>query len=278
MRKLNNFIFFLIFIFVTNLFSQDNGDTIDWVTGKIYSSISVKVKNDYNVVHNRTKETNNAREKAKLNYYSILKNINIYESISVLEFIEKDGIRNRDLFTLIDNAKLKKIEYPDLNTIKVTYFIDIYGANSLMSILMNEKDFYTEDLKSYMDFNYETNYTGVIIDARGELLSFDGHKVKIKPSIFVTIKDSEGKIVFNQFNVLPNVMKERGMVRFSYDITENLEERVGKLPLKTIAFGTGDKSGSVIVVSKENAKKMLSSEITRDAIKNGKIAIIIDKK
>ena len=145
-----------------------------------------------------------------------------------------------------------------------------------MTILMNETDFYTENLKSYTDYNYQTNYTGIIIDARGELTSFDGHKVKIKPSIFITIKDSDGKVVFNQYNVLASVMKERGMVRFSYDINEDLSDRVGKHPLKAIAMGTGDKNGSVIVVSNEVARKMLSAQITRDGIKNGNIAIIID--
>ena len=277
MHRKNSIFIIILFVFTITLNSEENGQNIDWVTGKIYSSIAINVKNDYNVVHNRTKETENAREKAKLNYYSILKNINIYESVSVLEFIEKDGIRNRNLFTLIDNAKLSKIEYPDLNTIKVTYFIDIYGNNSLMDILMNEEDFYTEDLKSYIGYNYETNYTGVIIDARGELTSFDGYNVKIKPSIFVTVKDSEGKIVFNQYNVLASVMKQRGMVRYSYAIGENLTERVGKMPLKIIAYGTGDKSGSVIVVSKEDAKRMVSSDITKNGIKNGMIAIVIDK-
>ncbi|HPO50541.1 MAG TPA: hypothetical protein PLO89_09475, partial [Spirochaetota bacterium] len=239
MRRKNSFLLLFVVVISFQLFSDENEQDIDWVTGKIYSSISVTVKNDYNVVHNRKKETEKAREKAKLNYYSILKNINIYESISVLEFIEKDGIRNRDLFTLIDNAELSKIEYPNLNTVKVTYFINIYGRNSLMEILMNEKDFYTEELKSYIGFNYQTNYTGVIIDARGDLESFDGRAVKIKPSVFVTIKDAEGKIVFNQYNVLASVMKEKGMVRYSYDIKEDLSSRVGEKPLKIIAYGTG---------------------------------------
>lgn len=279
MLKLNN-LFLLCFLFIPFFsFSQNKsgGDSIDWVNGKIYSSISVKVKNNYDVAHNRLKEIENAREKAKLNYYSILKKINIYESISVLEFIEKDGIKNRDLFTLIDNAKLSKIDYPDLNTITVSYSINIYGEDSLMGILMNEEDFYTEELKSYMGYNYKTNYTGIIIDARGKLTSFDGYEVKVKPSIFVTVKDSEGKTVFNQYNVAAGVMKNSGMIRYSYDINEDLSERVGKTPLKLIAFGTGDKSGSIIVVTLEDAKKMVASDITKDGIRNGRVAIIINK-
>ena len=142
------------------VFSQEK-ENIDWINGKIYSSIFVYVKNDYDFAHNRLKEIDIAREKAKVNYYSILKKINLSESTPVLDYIENTGNKNRDLFSLIDNARLNKIEYPNINTIKVTYYINIYGENSLMSIVMNERDFFTEDLKGYMGFIYETNYTSV---------------------------------------------------------------------------------------------------------------------
>ena len=115
-----------------------------------------------------------------------------------------------------------------------------------------------------------------IIDARGTLVSYDGHEVSVKPSLFVTIKDSEGRLVFNQNNVYPEIIKNKGMVRYSYDIMEDQRSRVGSSPLKIVAYGTGDRSGSHIVVSELDAKRMLASETTRNAIKNGKVVIIID--
>jgi hypothetical protein len=274
MNKAGLLIFFILFL---NPLFGDSFSKIDWINGKIYSSIKIRVKNDEYFASNRLTEIEMAREKAKLNYYSILKEINIYESISVLDYIENTGIKSRDLFTLIDQSFLKMIDYPDLNSIMVTYYINIYGDRSLISILMSEREAFTEDLKSYMDYTYKTDYSGVIIDARGRLNSFDGNTVKVKPCIFITVKDNEGQMVFNQYNVYPENIKNKGMVRYSYDIHEDLSDRVGKKPHRIVAYGTGDRSGSILVISLLDAKKILSSEKTRDAIKNGNIAVIIDR-
>ncbi len=277
MRK-GIFIFLLIITLFSYSIENNNKEKdyyIDWADGKIYSSITIHINNDYNFVHNRLKEIEKAKDLAKINYYLILKNINISESKSVLTFFEETN-KNSELFSLIDNAFLQKIEYPSPNTIRLLYYIKIYGENSLISKMMNEKDFYTEELRSYKGNIYKTNYTGIIIDARGTLNSFDGYEVKVKPSIFITVLDNDGRLIFNQYNIYAKVLKEIGMVRYSYNIREKIEDRVGNNPLKIVAFGTGDRNGSVIVISENDAKILLSSRETRDAIKNGKIVIIID--
>jgi|GEM_PF-1164920 len=249
---------------------------IDWIDGRIYSSAYVYAKNDYNFANNRLEGINIAYEKAKINFYKALKRINIYESLSVLNYFEERPDKNRELFTLIDKATLYRVEYPDVNTIKLTYYIDIFGDNSLMSIMMSERDIYTEDLTSFMGYNFETNYTGIIIDARGVLTSFDGYSVKVRPSMFIVVKDMEGRTVFDKNNVYPDIIRKKGMVRYSYNINEDQTERVGNKPLKIVACGTGDRSGSHIVITELDAKRMLSSEKTREAIKSGNIVIIID--
>lgn len=249
---------------------------IDWIYGRIYSFAFVYSKNDYNYANNTLEGINVAHEKAKINFYKAFDRINIYESLSVLSYFDTRPDKNRELFSLIDKAILYKVEYPDIDTIKLTYYIDIYGDNSLMGIMMSERDIFTENLTSYMGFSYETNYTGVIIDARGELTSYEGYKVKVKPSLFVVINDNEGRLVFDKNNIYPNVIRKKGMVRYTYNISENQKERVGDNPLRIVASGTGDRSGSYIVVTVIDAKRMLSSEKTRKAIQNGNIVIVID--
>jgi hypothetical protein len=249
---------------------------IDWINGKIFSTVTFTFKNDYNFAHNKMKEIESAREKAKINYYGILKNINVYESTSVLDYIESSPEKNDNLFKLLDNAGLSKIEYPKFNTVKLTYYIEIYGKNSLINILMPDEATYTDELKNYTDFHFNADYTGVIIDARGTLDSFDGNKVKVKPCIFVTIKDDSGKSVITKNNVLPEVILDRGMVRYSYDIKQNQEARVGEKPLRIVAYGAGDRAGGIIVISQLDAQKILSSEKTRNSVKNGNMVIVIN--
>ncbi len=262
---------------IIKIFDSLENYKIDWETGKIYGSSFSYSMNNYDFANNSLKAINIAHEDAKKSLYKSLKNINIYESISVLNYFEERGEKNRELYSLIDRATLYKVDYPDVNTVQVTYFIDIYGDNSLMSILMSERDMFVEDLKGYMGFNYITNYTGIIIDARDELTSFDGYKVKVKPAIFVVIKDDEDRLVFDKENILPEVIKNKGMIKYSYNINGDHNERVGDNPLKIVACGVGDKSGSYIIITVIDAKRMLSSEVTRNAIQNGKIVIIINQ-
>ena len=83
-------------------------------------------------------------------------------------------------------------------------------------------------------------------------------------------------MVFNKNNVYPKAIKEKGMVIYTYDINEEHIDRVGKNPIRIVASGTGDRAGSVIVITEIDAKRMLSSKTTRDAIQNGNIVIIVD--
>lgn len=276
--KKNLYLFFCMFLFFS--YSIENNKErnyyIDWNTGKIYSSITIHINNDYNFVHNRLIEIEKAKDLAKINYYLILKNINVSESKSVLSFFEENN-KNSELFLLIDNAFLQKIEYLSPDRIKLLYYIKIYGENSLISKMMDEKDFYTEELKNYKGVNYKTNYTGILIDARGILTSFYGYNVKVKPSIFITVLDNEGRLVFNQYNLYAKVLKEKGMIRYLHSINEDVSDRVGNNPFRIVAFGTGDRNGNVLVISENDAKILLSSKETREAIQNGRIAIIIDE-
>ncbi len=268
------------FIFVVSFIFSGTPPQIDWKKGKIFSIVTTSVPLNYKYADNRLSMIESAKEKAKVNYYRILQKINInHESANLLEYIESSPDINRRLYSLFEKASLYTMQYPDLNTIRLIYFINLYGKNdSIMSLIMDEEDHYTEDLKQYMGYNYQTDYTGLVIDARGVLKSFSGRDVKIKPSIFVTVRDSDGNVVFSRYNILPDVIRESGMVRYSNNVNEDITDRVGKNPFRIVAYGAGDYSGSTIVISTADAKKLLSSSNTRDSVKNGKIGIIIDNQ
>ena len=280
--KCKNILLSIVFIIFTSflLYSIEgkkagNLSEIDWVNGRIYSSMVIKVKNDYNFANNSMEQIDNVKEKTRINFYSILKKINVYESFSVIDFVNDNNLNN-ELTNLIDNSKLYKMEYPDLNTIRITYSISLCGENSLYSMLMFDREDFTNEIKGYIDYNYNTDYTGLIIDARGELSTFEGEVAKVKPALFLSVKDSEGKLVFDRYNIDPNIIKNKGMIKYTTNINENFTDRVGKNPLKITAYGIGDKTGSIIVISEIDAKKILSTAKTRNSIKSGSIIVIVD--
>jgi hypothetical protein len=268
----------LIFSVLFLIFSvyAENNYKIDWVSGKIFSTVSLTSKSDYNFADKKIAGIEKINDETKTGFYKALKNLNVFGTESVLDYFEKDAEKNRELHTLIDNAKLFKLEYPGFNSIRLTYSINIYGEDSLMGLISNGSN-YAEELKSYMDYPFHADYTGLIIDARGELTTFNGAKVKVLPSLFMTIKDSEGRILFDKDNILPEAIKKNGMARYSYDIREDLSSRVGTNPFRVVACGAGDRTGSVVVVSESDAKKILSSELLKNAIQHGNIAFIINQ-
>ena len=250
---------------------------IDWSKGKIYSVISVRTEYNYNFPHNRLLQTEAAREKAKVNYFRILSDINISQSVPLMDYISENPVRDSALLTLIDEANLESIEYPDLSTVRLSYSINLYGDNSVANIIMAQEGFYTEELHQYEGFHFKSDYSGIIIDARGVLKSFGGHDVTVQPSMFVSVIDDDGHQVFNQYNVDANVIRRQGMVQYSYNINGDLTDRIGSNPYRMVAYGTGDDVGSVLVITTPDAKRILASSATRDSIRNGRVAIIIDR-
>ncbi|MCH5149834.1 MAG: hypothetical protein J1G30_04125 [Spirochaetales bacterium] len=381
-------------VFTSFFVFASNNYRVDWSDGKVYSSAFFTLDRNYNYPAQHLLLQEEAKNQAEVNFYRVFKNIEVSDNgQNLYEYIDSMGERKALLFSLLNTAHLHKLEYPLADyDIKVTYSIQLYGReNSIMNILLNDRSQYTQELPAYIGENYENNYTGIVIDARGDLTSFSGEKVKILPSLFLTVRDADGDVVFNRYNVRPDVLLEHGMVRYSYDIkdsenspdgayteisercvegllinlndlstdlqrrieglvislskgviskekarfaladalaselsaksektgilVENLEvslpaytnefsigqgklllrgggslknlvllkrdlkrteKRAGNNPLRIVAYGAGSKSGSVIVISKKNAREILASSSTRKAIADGKIEVIID--
>ena len=109
--------------FLANAFNEQS--YIDWSKGKIYSVISVRTEYNYNFPHNRLLQTEAAREKAKVNYFRILSDINISQSMPLMDYISENPDQDSALLTLIDEANLESIEYPDLSTVRLSYSINL---------------------------------------------------------------------------------------------------------------------------------------------------------
>lgn len=388
------FVMYCLF-FMSVFFSfASNNYRVDWADGKVYSSAFFALDRNYSYPSQHLLLQEEAKNQAEINFYRVFKSIEVSDNgQNLYEYMDAMGERKALLFSLLNKAHLHKLEYPLADhDIKVTYSIQLYGReNSIMNILLGDRSQYTQELPAYIGETYENNYTGIVIDARGDLTSFSGDKVKILPSLFLTVRDADGEVVFNRYNVRPDVLLERGMVKYSYDIkdsesnptgaytqvsersidgilidlnnlsaelqsridgivvagnkggiskekarftlasaltselsaknvktgnlVENLEailsaytsefsvgrgklllkggeslkslvmlkkdlkrteKRAGNNPLRIVAYGAGSKSGSVIVISKKNAREILAASSTRKAIADGKIEVVID--
>ena len=215
--------FVLCNLFFTSIFSlfASNNYRVDWADGKVYSSAVFTLGRDYTYPAQHLLLQEEAKNQAEINFYRVFKSIEVSDNgQNLYDYMESMGERKALLFSLLNKAHLHKLEYPLGNQdIKVTYSIQLYGReNSIMNILLGDRSQYTQELPAFIGETYENDYTGIVIDARGELTSFSGEKVKISPSLFLTVRDANGDVVFNRYNVRPDVLLERGMVKYSYDI------------------------------------------------------------
>ena len=218
--------FVLCNLFFTSIFSlfASNNYRVDWADGKVYSSAVFTLGRDYNYSAQHLLLQEEAKNQAEINFYRVFKSIEVSDNgQNLYDYMDSMGERKALLFSLLNKAHLHKLEYPLGNRdIKVTYSIQLYGReNSIMNILLGDRSQYTQELPAFIGETYENDYTGIVIDARGELSSFSGEKVKILPSLFLTVRDANGDVVFNRYNVRPDVLLERGMVKYSYDIKDS---------------------------------------------------------
>ena len=218
--------FVLCIVFFTSIISvfASNNYRVDWADGTIYSSAVFTLGRDYTYPAQYLLLQEEAKNQAEINFYRVFKSIEVSDNgQNLYDYMDSMGERKALLFSLLNKAHLHKLEYPLGNRdIKVTYSIQLYGReNSIMNILLGDRSQYTQELPAFIGETYENDYTGIVIDARGELTSFSGEKVKISPSLFLTVRDANGDVVFNRYNVRPDVLLERGMVKYSYDIKDS---------------------------------------------------------
>lgn len=112
-------------------------------------------------------------------------------------------------------------------------------------------------------------YTGLLIDARG---------IDFIPSFYPQIVSETGKIIYSVEYALPFYVKKNGLVKYSYEaFTSSLISTVGLNPIRIIPVGVKYGDPTTIVISEEDALKILASPSLFKWIKECKVGIIISK-
>lgn len=123
-------------------------------------------------------------------------------------------------------------------------------------------------------------YTGIIIDARGELdVQGEFTKDEIMPCFFPKIWDEDMNLIYERNTQDPEIGKKEGLVH--YDWTENesvYAQRIGLDPLYINARKVFGRFRTDPVISKRDALKILCIPENVELLKQGKIVILLDKK
>jgi len=129
---------------------------------------------------------------------------------------------------------------------------------------------YTFPGKEFPDISGDTiptEYTGLIIDARG---------LGLKPMLLPSLYDDTGREIFGRQYINSPRAVEKGTVAYCYNEDDAMRHaKSGYRPFFTIATKT--KNGCP-VLSSEDAKKIYSSPVTRKNLKNCNVIIILNRE
>ncbi|MDR0784348.1 MAG: polymerase [Treponema sp.] len=129
-------------------------------------------------------------------------------------------------------------------------------------------------------------YTGIVILAEGELpVHGRNTSALVQPCLFPKIWDSEMNLFYDKSMTVPrSVMSVRYapsaavLMDTPSGLEESLESFVGKKPLRIMAVGVFGVSPTDVVISREDALLILSSEANRKLLQEARIVFALNEK
>ncbi|MDR2701758.1 MAG: polymerase [Spirochaetaceae bacterium] len=133
------------------------------------------------------------------------------------------------------------------------------------------------------------DYTGIVIIADESLPVHGRYSSALAvPCLFPKIWDSEMNLLYGRDVIDPQLGKETAVVRYvsresimravPSALDDDLITRVGENPLRIMARGIFGASPTDPVIDREDALLILSTENNRRLLREGRIAIVLDKK
>lgn len=131
-----------------------------------------------------------------------------------------------------------------------------------------------------IDYIASKEYTGIVIDARGELpIHGEFTTSEVYPCLFPRIWTDEMDLLYERNMVQADIAKKSGIVKYSSsEFTEDYSDRVGKSPLWITAKKVYGINRCDPIISYEDYLRIASVKKNTELLKNGKVVILLDKK
>ena len=191
--------------------------------------------------------------------------LDAFSSASKLLKLEPD--RNEPIYDYILNEKKFAVQYTD-STVVFRTQIPFYGKKGLASLLVDAGSD-TGNFPEHEGYVLSTNFTGVVIDARGL-----GREPAFAPRIF----DEDHREVYSIALMTEESFQKWGAVQYTNDpCYTGFEERVGEKPARFVALINDKLINTDISLSNDDVKILLQNKETKHNLAMGRVIIIIDK-
>jgi hypothetical protein len=160
----------------------------------------------------------------------------------------------------------------DMRSFRAVYELPLEAA---MALYIRHSTAMTLDAP--MEYRATKPYTGIVIFAKGKLpIHGEGVEDRLSPCLFPRIYDENMSLLVDKNRVDPEALKAWGEVGYATGLNSGAESRVGTSPLKIVAQGYFGTNRSDILISRDNALKILGLPENRSLIAAGKILVILD--
>ncbi len=121
-------------------------------------------------------------------------------------------------------------------------------------------------------------YTGVVIYAAGEYPVQGEHvDARLVPALFPRIYDETMSLVLERNMMDPAAIRRWGLVAYASDLSDpSLESRVGDDPLRIMAYRVFGTNRTDIVITEEDALKILNLADNRALLREGRVVVVLD--
>ena len=132
-------------------------------------------------------------------------------------------------------------------------------------------------LPAPMGYSPSRAYTGILIYAQGEL-PVRGERVSapLRPCLFPRIYDEGMRTILDRDRVDPAVLVGDGPLGYARAVTSAAEGRVGDDPLRIMAKAVFGVNRTDLVLSVEDADRILSRPENRDLVRRGHVLVVLD--
>ena len=277
MKKLYIITAFLI-ICVGSAFTipkKQNHAKIDWISGKALSMAEANLEiSDEGEVrdassgeavslnHARLLSYKKAKESAMENMMSVLKTVRVDSDNYLSDIIEKNEFSQSKIYDVIA-SKAKLREYPGGFT-KTACSMELKISDIIPVIPYK---YPAHKFPERMDIPIETEYTGLVVDARG---------ISVEPMILPSILNEDGLEIYGRYMVNINAAGKNGIVAYAYNEQDAMKhKKAGDKPYYAVAVKSLNGSP---VISDRDIRKIYSSAENLKRLKNCGVIFIIDRK
>ena len=168
---------------------------------------------------------------------------------------------------------------PDLQSARVTFVVDLYA--DLASRLVDRDR--AARIDPILGWVATTEYSGIIVYAADDLPVFGtGTIAPVEPALFPGIYylRTPQELLYRlaeSEHLEPDVVATRGPAAYTDDVqATGLADRIGSNPLRILAIGAFGRRPSDIVISEQDAAKILGSRHNTSLLAQGRVVIVVD--